>query len=409
MILLTNRKHQLFLAGLSLFLIALGVFIFNFNPKPDFTYHVEGAASTTDNLTSKPKVKHLKTPASVKTLYLTACAASTPSIRNHVIGLIDKTEINSVIVDLKDYTGTVAFPTSDPKLQNPEAGGCTVPNLKELVEEWHNQGIYVIGRITVFQDPYYAKTHPELAVKRADGVTVWKDKKGLAFVQVGAKPYWDHIITLSKEAYDLGIDEINFDYVRFPSDGNMQDISFPLSAGQSKPVALENFFKYLHANLKDTGMVMSADLFGMTTTNTDDLNIGQVLERALPYFDYIAPMIYPSHYPPQFNGWSNPNQHVYDLIHFVLKRGVERTVSATSTVEAFTHTRLGTTTPAIYKKPVYDANKIRPWLQDFDYGGNYDVAEVKAQIKATYDVGLNSWMIWDPANRYTPGAYLVTP
>lgn len=406
MLILKNKTHLLIVGSVSLGLLIVGLLAFIiFTAPAQYKYTSATVATGTVSLTVQPTVKHLKTPASVKALYLTACAAATPSLRNHVIGLIDKTELNTVIVDLKDYTGTIAFPTSDPKLQNPEAGGCTVPNLKQLVEEWHSKNIYVIGRLTIFQDPYYAKTHPELAVKKADGVTVWKDKKGLAFVQVGAKPYWDHVITLSKEAHNLGIDELNFDYVRFPSDGNMQDISFPLSAGQSKSEALENFFKYLHSHLKDTGMVTSADLFGMTTSNTDDLNIGQVLERALPYFDYIAPMIYPSHYPPQFNGWANPNANVYDLIHFVLKRGVERTVSATSTVEAFTHTRLGTTTPAIYKKPVYQANKIRPWLQDFDYGGTYDVAEVKAQIKATYDAGLNSWMIWDPANRYTVGAY----
>ncbi|MBP9855962.1 MAG: hypothetical protein KBC48_01485 [Candidatus Pacebacteria bacterium] len=407
MLILKTKTHLIIAGAVGVVvLIVIGLLALTIFTTPgQYKYTSATVATSTVSLTVQPTVKHLKTPASVKTLYLTACAAATPSLRDHVIGLIDKTELNSVIVDLKDYTGTVAFPTTDPKLQNPEAGGCRVPNLKELVEEWHDKNIYVIGRITVFQDPYYAKTHPELAVKRADGVTVWKDKKGLAFVQVGAKPYWDHIITLSKEAHNLGIDELNFDYVRFPSDGNMQDISFPLSVGQSKPEALEHFFKYLHQHLKDTGVVMSADLFGMTTSNTDDLNIGQVLERALPYFDYIAPMIYPSHYPPQFNGWANPNANVYDLIHFVLKRGVERTVSATSTVEAFTHTRIGTTTPAIYKKPVYQANKIRPWLQDFDYGGTYDVAEVKAQIKATYDAGLNSWMIWDPANRYTTGAY----
>lgn len=375
---------------------------------PTKSYHYAAATATT-TVVVPPPVKHLKTPSAVKALYLTACAASTPSIRDHVINLIDNTELNAVVVDLKDYTGTVAFPTKDESLQNPSAGGCAVPNLKELIEGWHDSNIYVIGRITVFQDPYYAKTHPELAVKRADGVTVWRDKKGLSFIDVGAKPYWDHVIALAKEAHNLGVDEINFDYIRFPSDGNMQDIAFTWSQNKSKAEALEEFFKYLHTSLKNTGAVLSADLFGMTTTNTDDLNIGQVLERALPYFDYIAPMVYPSHYPPKFNGWSNPNVHVYDLIHFVLKEGARRAVASTTPVDSLAHTRLGTTTPAIYQKPSYRANKIRPWLQDFDYGGTYDVAEVKAQIKATYDAGLNSWMIWDPSNKYTVGAYEPVP
>lgn len=398
-----------YLLGAGLLLVVAGVF-YAVQPglNTQFTYLASSSATMTTT-PAAPLVKHLQTPPAVKAIYLTACAASTPSLRTHVEGLVAEREFNAIVVDLKDYTGTVAFPTSEPSLQNPEAGGCTIPELKTLIAEWHKKGIYVIGRLTVFQDPYYSKKHPELAVKRADGLTVWKDKKGLSFIDVGAKPYWEYVVKLANEAYNLGVDEINFDYIRFPSDGNMTDISFTWSRGKTKPEALEEFFQYLHQELKDTGMVMSADLFGMTTTNTDDLNIGQVLERALPYFDYIAPMIYPSHYPPQFNGWSNPNEHIYELIHFVLKAGVARAVAATTTVDGFAHERVGTTTPAVYKKPVYPANKIRPWLQDFDYGGNYDVAEVRAQIKATYDAGLNSWMIWDPANRYTPAAYQPEP
>ena len=400
-----KNNQTLILIGLGLIILLAGAYIFSagFLSGADYTYLSPEA--TTSPVFEPPSTLHVKTPKPTKGIYLTACAASTPSLLNHVLKIVKDTEFNSIVVDLKDYSGTVSFPTVDPSLQDHAAGGCTIPKLKELVEEWHKDGIYVIGRITVFQDPYYTKQHPELAVKKADGVTVWKDRKGLSFIQVGAKPYWDHVVALSKEAYNLGIDEINFDYVRFPSDGDMKDISFPLSAGQSKPEALENFFKYLHEQLKSTGLVTSADLFGMTTTNTDDLNIGQVLERALPYFDYIDPMVYPSHYPPKFNGWADPNKHPYDLIYFVLKEGVRRTTAATTTVVAFTHERVGTSTPAVFSKPVYDASKIRPWLQDFDYGGNYDVPEIKAQIKGTYDVGLDSWLIWDPANRYTPAAY----
>ena len=126
-------------------------------------------------------------------------------------------------------------------------------------------------------------------------------------------------MALSKDSYVAGFDELNFDYIRFPPDGNMKDIDFSWSKGKTKADVLEYFFAYLHDALKNTGAVISADLFGMTTTNTDDLNIGQVLERALPYFDYIAPMVYPSHYPPNFNGWKNPNHYPYELIKFVVE------------------------------------------------------------------------------------------
>jgi hypothetical protein len=216
--------------------------------------------------------------------------------------------------------------------------------------------------------------------KKSDG-TVWKDRKGLSFIDVSAKPYWEYIATLARDAYAIGFDEINFDYIRFPSDGNMKDIAYPWTATTTKSVALEKFFAYLEQEVKPSGAVISADLFGMTTTNTDDLNIGQVLEPALRHFDYVAPMVYPSHYPPNFNGWVNPNEHVYGVVKYSMDKAVLRANTAS-------------TTPL----------KLRPWLQDFDYGGDYGAVEVRAQIQATYDAGLTSWMLWDPNNRYTPAA-----
>ena len=161
----------------------------------------------------------------------------------------------------------------------------------------------------------------------------------------------------------------------------MKAISFTRTGTTTKAVMMKNFFAYLHGKLSPEGIVTSADLFGMTTTNTDDLNIGQVLENTLPYFDFVSPMVYPSHYPPRFNGWSNPNKYPYDVVYFSMERAVERAVAAS-------------TSPL----------KLRPWLQDFDYGGIYNAPEVRAQMNAVYDTGLTSWMLWDPANKYTRGA-----
>ncbi len=348
-----------------------------------------------------PLVARRPTPEPLKAIYMTQCVAGTPSFRAELVKLIDETELNSVIIDIKDYSGGIAFPTDTLALAPYVSDKCGATDMKDFVAHLHSKEIYVIGRITVFQDPLYTAAHPELAVKRTSDGGVWKDKKGLAFIDVGAKPFWDYIVTLAEESYALGFDELNFDYVRYPSDGNMQDIAFAYSEGKSKPEKLEEFFNYLRDQLDSTGAILSVDLFGMTTTNTDDLNIGQVLERALPYFDYVAPMIYPSHYPRGFNNWSNPNEHIYEVIKLALDSAAARTTASTTPVAAAAHARMGTTTPAIYAKPVYDKNKIRPWLQDFDYGGNYGPAEVRAQIQATYDAGLTSWMLWAPSNRYT--------
>jgi len=129
-----------------------------------------------------------------------------------------------------------------------------------------------------------------------------------------------------------------------------------------------------------------------------------VLERATPYFDYIAPMTYPSHYPPGFNGYADPNKNVYGVVKYSADRAIERVESATTTIASLAYEQIGTSTPSLYRKPARDRNVLRLWLQDFDYGGNYGPTEVRAQIQALYDSGLHSWMLWAPSNRYTKGA-----
>ncbi len=376
---------------------------------------------------TRPVVQHVPLPSPVKAIYMTSCVAGTPAFRERLIALMDETEVNAVIIDIKDYSGTISFPPKSaawlPAWQNAR---CGTADMRELVARLHEKGIFTIGRVTVFQDPFYAAVRPDLAVKRADGVTVWKDNKGLSFIDVAAKDYWDHIIELSVEVYNLGFDEINYDYVRYPSDGPMNDISFPHSAassyGSNKQANLEAFFKYLAEKTDDeklfaayrhenTGRAtstpwISADLFGMTTTNYDDLSIGQVLERALPYFDFVAPMVYPSHYPQNYLGLGDPNDVPYKIVHHAMLSGVNRAKAPQTSIDSFVHTRIGTTTPAVYQKPVYSASKLRTWIQDFDYGGDYDATDVRNQIQASYDAGVMDWMIWAPSNNYTRGALL---
>lgn len=353
---------------------------------------------------SEIAITHIKTPSPLKALYITACVAGTPSWRTRLMDLVAKTELNAVVIDVKDFSGTISYYSTDSKLPQLTGTGCRVKDMRKFIEQLHERNIYTIGRITVFQDPFYTKAHPELAVKRASDGGVWRDHKGLSFIDVSAKPYWEYIAELARDSYAIGFDEINFDYVRFPSDGNMKDISFPWTGKTTKAVALEQFFAFIEQAVKPSGATISVDLFGMTTTNYDDLNIGQVLEPALAHFDYVAPMVYPSHYPPNFNGWKNPNNYPYQLIKFVMTRGAERATATSTPVFTLGSTRIGTSTPARYTKPAFDKNKLRPWLQDFNYGGHYGPTEVRAQIKATYDSGLTSWMLWDPGNKYTPTA-----
>jgi len=398
------------------------------------TSELEIPEPVSEVIDTRTVVRHVPLPDQVKAIYMTACVAGTPSFRTRLVELIKATEINAVMIDIKDYSGTISFPTQSEAWQPAwQAARCGTKDMPQLIEMLHDNNIFVIGRITVFQDPFHAEKHPELAVLRSDKTTVWHDHKGLSFIDVAAKPYWDHIIELAMESYNIGFDELNFDYVRYPSDGNMRDIYFPLSVagphGMDKQANLEAFFVYLKAAMDDedrfatvrhegTGRASSTpwtsvDLFGMTTTNYDDLSIGQVQERAAPYFDFVAPMVYPSHYPNNYLGLGNPNHHPYQIVYHAMKSGVDRMVASTTKMKGFLHEPVMTTnassTPVftgLYTKPVYGPEKLRTWIQDFDYGGTYDAAAVRAQIQASYDAGVTSWMIWAPSNIYTKEALL---
>jgi hypothetical protein len=411
-------------------LVALVVVGFFAGPKL-FSSTYEYASSTgatasreQDPTRTPPTVVHLPTPEPLKAIYMTQCVVATPGFRQKLVDLIDATELNAVVIDIKDYSGRLAFPSDDPEFASAVSPSCSADDLPAFVALLHTKHIYVIGRITVFQDPYYTRTHPELAVKKESDGSVWKDHKGLSFIDVGARPYWQYIVDIGRASYNLGFDELNFDYVRYPSDGNMKDIAFSLSGTLSKAQALENFFSFLydsfahgesfgglrpeHPTEAANRPVLSVDLFGYTTTNTDDLGIGQVIERALPYFDYVMPMVYPSHYNSGFIGIAKPATEPYKVVNYSMSSAVRRArllgaagaSSATSTDMLFLRDES--------RKGHGDivASQLRPWLQDFDLGATYTADMVRAQMQATYDAGLTSWALWDAGNTYTASALL---
>ncbi|RJR13835.1 hypothetical protein C4585_01335 [Candidatus Parcubacteria bacterium] len=387
---------------------ALGAAAFVLPPSVSFERVREVVAVSSPTTTpAGPVVKHISTPEPMYAIYMTQCAVGTPSLRTTLVELIETTKLNAVVIDIKDYSGTIAFKPHSEQLKPAwEAAKCGASDMKEFIESLHEKGIYVIGRITVFQDPFIAKTHPERSVQsKSRPGEPWKDHKGLSFVAVNNEAHWHYILELSRESYELGFDELNYDYVRWPSDGPMDDIVYP---SNDRAGELEKFFAFLHDQVKsfDTSrhgghvLVMSADLFGYTTVLTDDLGIGQVLERALPYFDYIAPMVYPSHYNKGYQGLANPNNDPYKVVYTSMVEAVRRAQATTTPVAGLAHTRIGTSTPAVYEKPVHSPLKLRPWLQDFDYGKDYLPQDILDQTRATYDAGLTSWFFWDPANRY---------
>ncbi len=358
------------------------------------------ATTTLKNTPPEFVVTHIATPEPTRAAYMTSCIASGRTLRAPLVKLVDTTELNALVIDIKDFSGAISFETNDPAFKL-NTQGCHIPDIKEFIAELHKKNIYVIGRVTVMQDSTYTKAHPESAVKRKSDGAPWKDKKGLMFIDPGATEYWAHMVRLGKISYDIGFDEINYDYIRFPSDGNMLDIAFLRTGSTTKAAQMNKFYTYLGREMKKAGIPISADLFGMTTTNTDDLGIGQVIEDALRNFDYVAPMVYPSHYPPNFNGWKDPNLVPYELIAFVMKGAVKRADALEAMEAGFV---ASTNTPKFIPTGKY-SKKLRPWIQDFDYGKVYTEVDVRAQKKGTYDAGLTSWMMWDPSNKYTPSAY----
>ena len=327
-------------------------------------------------------VPHISTPEHVKAVYISAWVAGSKKYLDPIVKLLDTTELNSIVIDVKDSTGRISFNVDDPELTKYGASEKRISDIKALTTFLHQKNIYIIGRVSVFQDPYLTKLKPEWSITRKSDGKVWKDHKGLSFLDPANMEVRKYITAVGLNAYNSGFDEINFDYIRYPSDGDMKNINYRLIDGKTRADNIEEFFKYLSLGMKkDQNVPISADLFGLTTESTDDMGIGQVWEKALPYFDYLCPMVYPSHYPAGQDGYKNPNSHPYEIVNVALAGAVTKTNKASQ-----------------------DINKIRPWLQDFDLGAIYTKDMVMAQMKATYDNGLKSWMLWDPTNKYTPAA-----
>jgi hypothetical protein len=340
-----------------------------------------GIAQGTSSGSSSPEVAtHVSTPLHVKAIYMSSWVAGTPSVRERLIKLIDTTEINAVVIDVKDNTGTLSW---DGRIRD----------LEVLIKELHQKNIYVIARIAAFQDPLYVKKYPEQAVKDFKTGGTWKDHKGIPWVDTGSKDMWKYLVDIGKESHTRGFDELNYDYIRFPTDGALSAMRFPVSGQRGlthKREIVQEFYKYLHDTFSPVGIPISGDLFGIIATNTNETKtLGQDLGDALTYFDYVALMVYPSHYYPGTAGYQNPAAYPGQIISFASK-GAEAIVVATAS-----STGMATSTLT---------SKLRPWYQDFDMGATYTAEMVRAQISAGEKFGIMSWMLWDPANKYTPSA-----
>jgi len=346
-------------------------------------------------------------PETVRAVYLTGWSAGLESRVQYVIDLARTTEINAVVVDVKDFSGYITYDTDVPEVETYNAERIAIPDIDGLLKRFHEEGIYVIARVTVFQDPILAVRRPDLAVHSnarlallapitsdPSAASLWIDRKGLPWIDPSSQEAWEYIVAIAKDATNRGFDEINFDYIRFPSDGDLRDMKFLSwdSTTSNKRDVMRSFFEYLRQELP--GVIISADLFGLATINYDDLGIGQVIEDAYEYFDYVSPMVYPSHYADGFIGLENPAEFPYEVVKHSLESAYVR-------LELFEFTLQSKST---VEKQGPKATRLRPWLQDFDLGAEYDAVMVRKEIQAVKDAmreRFSGYMLWNPSNIYT--------
>jgi hypothetical protein len=314
-------------------------------------------------------------PPQIKGIHVSISIAADRNLFKKMVDLVKRTELNGMEIDIKDESGAVGYSSEVPLAK--EVGSPLTASAMDIGRDmdkcWYND-IYPIARIVCFKDPIVAAKRSDLAVKNKSGGR-WGDGKWL-------DPYnhevWDYLLGLAQEASRKGFKEIQLDYVRFPSDGDTSTCVFPANDGKTKDETIQAFLQYMRDGLKPQGVVLSADVFGLTASDQGDMGIGQNITGMAQYLDYVCPMVYPSHYNAGEYNIGNPEANPHDIVYRSL-------VDFQAKLE-------GT------------ACKLRPWLQDFSLRLTYGVSEVQAQINACYELGINEWLLWDPQCTFTEAA-----
>lgn len=316
-------------------------------------------------------------PFHPRSLYLSSLGIASRTLRDSALDIVDRTEINALVIDVKGDRGLVAFHSTTPLaiVINSEHSP-TIPSLKELTDSLHAKGIYCIARIVVFKDNVLALARPDLAVKTTSGY-IWHDREQLAWADAFLREVWEYNIALAAEAARGGFDEIQFDYVRFP---DVPGLLFSQASTQSTRVAaIAGFLELARERLAPYNVFLSADIFGYVCWNADDTGVGQTLTAMLRYVDYLSPMLYPSTFQFGIPGHRDPVAQPYEVVF-----------------QSLEHARERAGVPGV---------RFRPWLQAFqDYAFDrraFGGAQVQAQTSAAEQAGSDGWMLWNPRNVYS--------
>ncbi len=364
--------------------------------------------------------------AGVKGLYMTSSVAndrgqSATALKNKILELLETTELNGLVIDVKETEG----------------GAIITETLDELVAGLRRKGIWTIARIAVFKDSSQVRAHPDWYLKRKDN-QLWRDNRGGLWLDPAERKVWDYTIAVARQAMEAGFDELQFDYIRFPSDGDTRAIVYPAyDQKRSKPEVMREFFSYLAGALRQArpDIILSADLFGYVALQAEDIGVGQRLEDIGENFDYISLMVYPSHY---YGGFEVPADTLRNLpaLRYPYRSANVAETAASHPYEVVYRSLLiaddilagrATSTPSASAQATSTAQarsaadearqqgnnaafrraRLRPWLQDFDLAIDsrrkihYDAAKVRAQIDAAEAAGAAGWLLWSPDNVYT--------
>jgi len=334
----------------------------------------------------KARIVRVPTPDTLRGLYVNRWAAIGERM-GQLIEVAKKTEVNAFVIDVKDDRGFVLYKSRVPlavQIGADTNSAMSDRRLRALLDTLAAHNIYPIARIVVAKDPLLATAKLDWAIKRKADMQPWLDKNGQPWLDPHHREVWQYAVDLAKEAHDLGFSEAQFDYVRFPDEKRLiREAVYPLAKGRFRAQVIREQLGFMRSALKPTGMPVTIDVFGLTATDTTDMGIGQRWEMFIDQADVVLPMVYPSHFAPGTYKIGNPNANPYSTIDRAMKDVKRRSAD------------------------VPNAAKVIPWYQDFTLGPpRYGPAQVRAQIKAGYDNGFQSWILWNPRSSYNLGALM---
>lgn len=330
-------------------------------------------------------------PVKVKGIYVSGPMAGNAKM-DELIDLVDRTELNAMVIDVKNDEGKVTYKMQSGQVQELEAAAGYIPDISALVKKCKEKDIYLIARIVAFRDPYLAQRKPEWAVHDRNGA-VFFDKSGMAWVNPYQREVWDYLVEVASQAAADGFDEVQFDYIRFSTDIREEEVDYgPEAEKTDKIEIITEFTKYLYGKLRPCGVYVAADVFGTVIDNgTDQKIVGQDYVRMAEHLDYICPMVYPSHYYNGAYGISVPDADPYATIHAAASSSARQLETA----------------------PGGNRAHVRLWLQSFTASWvpdhiSYGPRQIREQIRGAYDAGYEEWILWNAAVNYQPDS-LLTP